>query len=89
MTTPVDRVERDRGGCDGGEADCGECGGGGVGRGMVDRGLAEEPGTLGRRAGGFFEVRSGLDEGARLAVSGAFTLKSALRSGELSEGHEH
>lgn len=45
--------------------------------------------ALGRRAGGFFEVRAGLDEGTRLAVSGAFTLKSALRSGELSEGHAH
>jgi cobalt-zinc-cadmium efflux system membrane fusion protein len=48
-----------------------------------------QPVALGRRAGGFFEVRSGLEEGARLCVSGAFTLKSALRSGELSEGHEH
>jgi hypothetical protein len=28
-------------------------------------------------------VRSGLAEGAELAVSGAFTLKSALESGEL------
>jgi len=45
------------------------------------------PIALGRRAGGFFEVRSGLEEGARFATSGAFTLKSALRSGELSEGH--
>jgi cobalt-zinc-cadmium efflux system membrane fusion protein len=48
-----------------------------------------QPIALGRRAGGFIEVRSGLDEGARLAISGAFTLKSTLRSGELSEGHEH
>jgi membrane fusion protein, heavy metal efflux system len=48
-----------------------------------------QPVALGRRAAGFFEVRSGLEEGALLAVSGAFTLKSALRSGELSEGHEH
>jgi cobalt-zinc-cadmium efflux system membrane fusion protein len=48
-----------------------------------------QPVALGRRAGGFLEVRSGLEEGGRLAVSGAFTLKSALRSGELSEGHEH
>ncbi len=48
-----------------------------------------QPVALGRRAGGLFEVRSGLEEGARLAISGAFTLKSALRSGELSEGHEH
>lgn len=47
------------------------------------------PIALGRRAGGFFEVRSGLEPGARLAISGAFTLKSALRSGELSEGYEH
>jgi cobalt-zinc-cadmium efflux system membrane fusion protein len=45
--------------------------------------------ALGRRAGGFIEVRSGLDEGAQLAISGAFTLKSTLSSGELSEGHEH
>lgn len=48
-----------------------------------------QPIALGRRAGGFIEVRSGLEEGARLAISGAFTLKSTLRSGELSEGHEH
>ncbi|HYP88456.1 MAG TPA: efflux RND transporter periplasmic adaptor subunit [Polyangiaceae bacterium] len=44
---------------------------------------------LGRRAGAWFEVKSGLQEGAPIAISGAFTLKSALRSGELSEGHEH
>jgi cobalt-zinc-cadmium efflux system membrane fusion protein len=48
-----------------------------------------QPIGLGRRAGGYFEVRSGLEEGARLCVSGAFTLKSVLRSGELSEGHAH
>jgi cobalt-zinc-cadmium efflux system membrane fusion protein len=48
-----------------------------------------QPVVLGRRAGGLFEVRSGLEEGASLAVSGAFVLKSALRSGELSEGHAH
>lgn len=47
------------------------------------------PVSLGRRAGGLFEVRSGLDDGVHLAVSGAFTLKSTLRSGDLSEGHEH
>ncbi len=48
-----------------------------------------QPVVLGRRAGGFFEVRSGLDEGEPLALGGAFTLKSALKSGELSEGHAH
>lgn len=45
--------------------------------------------ALGRRAGGFFEVKSGIEEGAAVATSGGFTLKSALRSGELSEGHSH
>ncbi len=40
---------------------------------------------LGRRAGGYYEIRGGLAEGAPLAVSGAFTLKSALQSGELGE----
>ena len=48
-----------------------------------------QPVVLGRRAGGYFEVLRGLTEAARIAGSGAFTLKSALRSGDLSEGHEH
>jgi cobalt-zinc-cadmium efflux system membrane fusion protein len=48
-----------------------------------------QPVLLGRRAGGFLEIRSGLDEGALLALSGAFTLKSALKSGEISHGHSH
>lgn len=47
-----------------------------------------QPIALGRRAGGFFEVKSGLEPGASLAINGAFTLKSALRSSELSEGHQ-
>jgi cobalt-zinc-cadmium efflux system membrane fusion protein len=46
-----------------------------------------QPIALGRRAGAFFEVRAGLQEGTQLATSGAFTLKSALKSSELSEGH--
>jgi len=44
-----------------------------------------QPVLLGRRAGGFFEVRSGISEGELLAVSGAFTLKSALRIGNLAQ----
>lgn len=55
---------------------------------------ADQPGTfrvqairLGRRAGGLYEVRDGLSEGAKVATSGAFTLKSVLKSGELAEGH--
>ncbi len=57
---------------------------------------ADEPNTfrpafvqLGRRGGAFFEVRSGLPEGTRIATGGAFVLKSVLKSGELSEGHAH
>lgn len=42
---------------------------------------------LGRRAGGLYEVRDGLTEGTSVATSGAFTLKSVLKSGELAEGH--
>lgn len=58
--------------------------------------VANEPNTfaplvveLGRRAGGYVEVRSGLAEGAAVVTSGGFTLKSALSTSELSEGHEH
>lgn len=41
---------------------------------------------LGRRSGGFYEVRSGVAEGQRVAASGTFTLKSVLRANELSDG---
>lgn len=47
------------------------------------------PVELGRRAGAFYEIRSGLRDGARIVIAGAFTLKSQLQSGELSEGHAH
>lgn len=57
---------------------------------------ADEPNTykpapvkLGRRAGGFYAVEEGIREGDKVVLSGAFTLKSALKSGELSEGHAH
>lgn len=45
--------------------------------------------TLGRRAGAFYEVAEGLTEGTLIATTGAFVLKSVLKSGEMSEGHEH
>ena len=48
-----------------------------------------QPVSLGRRAGAFIEVHAGLEESARIVVSGAFVLKSTVQSGELSEGHEH
>ena len=43
---------------------------------------------LGRTVGGMVEVVSGLKEGERYAVKGAFTLKSELKKEEL-EGDEH
>ncbi len=57
----------------------------------------EEPGvfrpafvTLGARARGKVEVRDGVVEGDQVVVSGAFTLKSELLGGKLSEGdHQH
>ncbi|MFO0646446.1 MAG: efflux RND transporter periplasmic adaptor subunit [Polyangiales bacterium] len=42
---------------------------------------------LGRRSGGYFEVVAGIGEGAAIVTSGAFTMKSVLRSEEL-EGEE-
>lgn len=45
--------------------------------------------ALGRRAGSWIEVRSGLSEGERVAENGAFTIKSALRRGQLVEDHAH
>ncbi|HKU37129.1 MAG TPA: efflux RND transporter periplasmic adaptor subunit [Polyangiales bacterium] len=44
-----------------------------------------QPVALGRRAGSVIEVTSGVAVGERLAVSGTFTLKSVLRSGELED----
>jgi len=46
--------------------------------------------TLGTRAHGQVEVREGLTEGDEIVVSGAFTLKSELLRGRLSQGeHGH
>ncbi|MBW1831499.1 MAG: efflux RND transporter periplasmic adaptor subunit, partial [Deltaproteobacteria bacterium] len=46
--------------------------------------------TLGARARGKVEVRDGVVEGDQVVVSGAFTLKSELLSGQISEGdHQH
>ena len=49
-----------------------------------------QPVALGRRAAGLIEVRSGLDEGAELAVSGAFTQRpeQARRNALLRAGPE-
>jgi len=46
--------------------------------------------TLGARARGKVEVRDGVAEGDPVVVSGAFTLKSELLAGQMSEGdHQH
>jgi cobalt-zinc-cadmium efflux system membrane fusion protein len=45
-----------------------------------------QPVSLGRRAGSFIEVRSGLREGTPIALGGTFTLKSILKYKELMEG---
>ena len=38
---------------------------------------------------GRLNVTAGLEEGDRVVVEGAFTLKSELAKGELGEGHAH
>ena len=43
----------------------------------------------GRTAGGMVEVISGLNEGERYAVKGAFILKSELKKGEVVDEHGH
>jgi cobalt-zinc-cadmium efflux system membrane fusion protein len=50
-----------------------------------DKGVEFEPRTVepGRTAGGMVEIVSGLKEGERFAVKGAFILKSELKKGEL------
>jgi cobalt-zinc-cadmium efflux system membrane fusion protein len=46
--------------------------------------------TLGARTRGKVEVRDGVVEGDQVVVSGAFTLKSELLAGQISEGeHQH
>lgn len=47
------------------------------------------PVRLGRRGGAFYEVLQGVSEGQPIVLSGSFTLKSALESAELSDGHAH
>lgn len=53
-----------------------------------DTEFAARPVELGRASGGMVEVVSGLKEGERYAVKGAFILKSELKKGEI-EGHDH
>jgi cobalt-zinc-cadmium efflux system membrane fusion protein len=43
----------------------------------------------GRREGGMIEIISGLKEGERYAVKGAFILKSEIKKGEMTDEHGH
>jgi len=43
----------------------------------------------GRSAGGMVEIVSGLKEGERYAVKGAFILKSEIKKGEMTDEHGH
>ncbi len=54
-----------------------------------DEGLFEpKPVQIGRRGGRYYELLSGLDEGERIVVAGAFTLKGAMSTEGFAE-HEH
>jgi cobalt-zinc-cadmium efflux system membrane fusion protein len=55
---------------------------------VAERSFQVRPVTLGRTAGEWVEIRSGLAEGEPIAVSGAFTLKSEVGKGGL-QGHHH
>ncbi len=44
---------------------------------------------VGRSAGGMIEIVSGLKEGERYAIKGAFILKSELKKGEVVDEHGH
>ncbi|MFO0571966.1 MAG: efflux RND transporter periplasmic adaptor subunit [Polyangiaceae bacterium] len=45
--------------------------------------------VIGARADGWVEILTGLAEGQKVVVEGAFTLKSAVLAAELGEGHAH
>jgi cobalt-zinc-cadmium efflux system membrane fusion protein len=51
--------------------------------------LAARPVQAGRTAGGLVEIVSGLKEGERYAVKGAFILKSEVKKGEVTDEHGH
>lgn len=46
------------------------------------------PVQIGRRAGAFYELLGGLEDGAEIVVSGAFTLKGAMSTDQFAT-HEH
>lgn len=51
--------------------------------------FAARPVQVGRSASGLVEIISGLKEGERYAIKGAFILKSEVKKGEMTDEHGH
>lgn len=57
-------------------------------RGHEDGEFLPVPVQIGRRAGAFYELLGGLEEGAEIVIAGAFTLKGAMSTDQFAT-HEH
>jgi len=55
----------------------------------VDGGFAPRPVMVGTTAGGYVEIKAGLEEGDRFVADGAFTLKAQLEKDAFGDGHGH
>ncbi|MBY9068036.1 efflux RND transporter periplasmic adaptor subunit [Hyphomonas sp. WL0036] len=55
----------------------------------TDDGFSPRAVTPGGKAGGFAEIRSGLETGERYVSEGAFTLKAQLEKDAFGDGHAH
>ncbi|MFQ5780735.1 MAG: efflux RND transporter periplasmic adaptor subunit [Nitrospiria bacterium] len=55
----------------------------------TDEGLKPQEVTVGRRDGAHVEIMSGIQEGQRYVMEGAFTLRAQLGKGDLGDGHTH
>jgi cobalt-zinc-cadmium efflux system membrane fusion protein len=55
----------------------------------VDGGFAPRAVMVGTTAGGYVEIRTGLEEGDLFVSDGAFTLKAQLEKDAFGDGHGH
>ena len=55
----------------------------------VDGGFAPRPVMVGTTAGGYVEIKAGLEEGDQFVADGAFTLKAQLEKDAFGDGHGH
>ena len=55
----------------------------------VDGGFAPRPVMVGTTAGGYVEIKAGLEEGDLFVSDGAFTLKAQLEKDAFGDGHGH